>query len=368
MRLAELALADSTQLGYGYAWSRFQEYCDSEGLSSLPASRLTVFMYIGHLAEQGTIASGSLQPTLSAINGAHRDVGLEPPAVGSHFLTLARRGLGRAQAALSTRDSRVPLPAFHMEQILDAGLALVCNVTASREVRRAYAARLREHFALSLGSLFSGRSDSTVHLRVADFGVDSAFMWIRLSEKGKRHLVVRRVVRLPLRTEPVHGEQSALPRVASLASRYLRARTEVWDQVGSQGTAWLFQLPGEARPTSRSMGTWFAAVMERLHIVAPEGFAYLPHSQRSGAVSAEAAIGVPRHIYTWKGGWARSSPVVERDYIDPTVLPSPSAYRLFGWLLARQYEVGDAVVERQQLLPDPRLEDVDEGDPAAADE
>ena len=67
---------------------------------------------------------------------------------------------------------------------------------------------------------------------------------------------------------------------------------------------------------------------------------------------------MPRHIYTWVGEWRRSSPVVERDYIDPTILPSPAAYRLFGWLLSRQYEASVGVVERRQTLPDPRLEDI----------
>ena len=55
----------------------------------------------------------------------------------------------------------------------------------------------------------------------------------------------------------------------------------------------------------------------------------------------------------WIGGWARDSSVVDRHYIDPTVLPSPSAFRLYGWLLARQYEADEGVVQRAVLLPDP---------------
>jgi hypothetical protein len=31
------------------------------------------------------------------------------------------------------------------------------------------------------------------------------------------------------------------------------------------------------------------------------------------------------------GGWARESEVV-LDYFDPTVLPSPGAWQLFGWM------------------------------------
>ena len=62
------------------------------------------------------------------------------------------------------------------------------------------------------------------------------------------------------------------------------------------------------------------------------------------------------------GGWARSSPVIERHYVDPTVLPSPAAYRLFGWMLSRQYEVGAGEVIAQRVLPDPRLEVVADED------
>ena len=318
-------------------------------------------MYLGWLADQGTIAAGSLQPTLSAINGAHRDAGLDPPAVDSHFITAVRRGMGRAQSAVSPRDTRVPLPASVVEQALEAGLVIARSLmgpsppSSLREGGKfpAWVASLRGLFSLVLGSLFSGRADSTVHLRAADFGVDSDFMWIRLEEKGKRHLVVRRVIRLPLRCHPVEGEPSALPRVAELARAWLRVREEVW---GAAATEWLLQLPGEIRPTTRMFESWFMSVLERLSVRAPHGFAYLAHSVRSGAASAQAAIGVPRHIYVWVGGWARGSSVVDRTYIDPTVLPSPAAYRLYGWLLSRQYEAGSGVVARFQPLLDPLLE------------
>ena len=45
--------------------------------------------------------------------------------------------------------------------------------------------------------------------------------------------------------------------------------------------------------------------------------------------------------------------VHERDYIDPTVMPSPEAYMLYGWALAKQYSMGAGTVERATLLPDP---------------
>ena len=54
-----------------------------------------------------------------------------------------------------------------------------------------------------LGSLFAGRTDTTVHLRAEDFGVTADFLWLRLTEKGKRGLALRRVIRLPIDAELV---------------------------------------------------------------------------------------------------------------------------------------------------------------------
>ena len=70
-----------------------------------------------------------------------------------------------------------------------------------------------------------------------------------------------------------------------------------------------------------------------------------------------SAIGVDRVIIHFLGGWARGSVTMERDYIDPTVMPSPEAFMLYGWALAKQYSVGAGTVERARLLPDPLLEE-----------
>ena len=66
-----------------------------------------------------------------------------------------------------------------------------------------------------------------------------------------------------------------------------------------------------------------------------------------------AAIGIDRHIYVWVGGWARGSSVVDKHYIDPTVLPSPAAYSLYGWALSRQYYASAGEVVAASTLPDP---------------
>ena len=157
---------------------------------------------------------------------------------------------------------------------------------------------------------------------------------------------------LPLRPSSVAGHESVLPRLGALLRRYFRLRRAL----GGSEPPFAFQLPGEVRPTTRSMETWLEQALRQAGITAPEGFAYQGHSLRSLGTSAMAAIGVPRHIYIWLGGWTRGSQVVDRHYIDPTFMPSPAAYALYGWALKRQFMADAGVVAATTTLPDPREE------------
>ena len=341
IRLLQSGLADSTSESYGRLFAAFAQYCDDEGVPALPATTATVISYVGYLAELGTWAASSMQPIFSAINDAHRSLELPPPACDSFFLKRVRTGLGRLQAAESTTDSRTPLPAAAVVSFIAAAEAL--PDTALRH--------LREYSALALTALFAGRQDSSVHLRSADIGFTSSELWLRLSEKGKRQQAVRRVVRLPLSPSAVHGHSSILPRVGALLARYFSLRAELTPQTPE----FAFQLPGEQRPTTACMERWLAHALARCRVRAPPGFAYLGHSLRSLGASAMAAIGVPRHIYIWLGGWARGSGVVDRCYIDPTFAPCAAAYALYGWALQRRFSADSGTIVRAQTLPDPRL-------------
>ena len=199
--------------------------------------------------------------------------------------------------------------------------------------------------------MFAGRQDSCVALRSEDVGVLDGFLWLRLSEKGRKNTVTRRVIRIPTSPRQVRGVWSVIPRVASLLLAYIEVRT-----AHSEGVVpdFFFQLPSErARPTTTTMGGWLATALQRSGISAPAGFAYLGHSLRSGGVSTMACMGISRPVYVWVGGWARGSSVVDRDYLDPTMLPSPDAYSIFGWLLEREFAVGPGVAAERSRLPDP---------------
>jgi len=349
LRLAESALEDSTYKHYGGLFGAFVDYCAEQHLEPLPADPFTIFCYIGHLAEEGKWQESSLQPILSAINRVHRDHGLDPPATHNHFINSARAGMARAQVALGTSDSRIPLPAPAALAVLTSGLPVADGPAPPLVV-------LREAAAVSLDFLFAGRQDSLVHIRSSDFGVDrpGGFIWLRITEKGKRKNRIRRVIRLPISQSAISGHASALPLVASLLESYLFARQVLVSSFpGVDIPEFFFQLPGEARPTTATMSCWLASALLRCGIKAPPGFAYLGHSIRSGAASAMAAISVPRHLYIWLGGWAPGSSTVDKHYIDPTILPTPAAYAFFGWALSRQFSAEAGVPEAFVPLPDP---------------
>ena len=257
-----------------------------------------------------------------------------------------RRGLSRTQAASATRDTRIPLPAEVVASVLLDSLERVQRAAAGDCLApRPWAELLRRRYAFVLSFVFMGRQDTSTMLASVDHGIDDKFIWLRLTEKMRRHRVERRVVRLDRRSPPSHGFPSLLPQLAELGLAYLSAKAAL----GGAATDWLFQLPRESKPVTTSMSGWVATTLDELGVRAPVGFAYLGHSLRSGGSSAAEAVKVPRARGDWLGGWAAGSNTREVHYIDPTVGPTPAAYRLFGWLLNSHYEAS-----LPTSVPDPR--------------
>ena len=177
---------------------------------------------------------------------------------------------------------------------------------------RSAVATLRESVAICFGWIFGGRGDTTVHLASCDFGVDEqgAYMWFRLTEKGKRGRSLRRVLRLPLAQIAVQGHDSILGRVALIAASYVRARQELCARMHSSTPEWLLQLPGEQRPTTTTMGRWLDRALHEHGIRAPAGFAYQGHSIRALAASAMNAIGVTMPVIKCISGYRAGAAAV----------------------------------------------------------
>ena len=364
-RLAVRARAPATRAAEELHWQRFVDFCEAQRVESLPAAVATVWAYVGHLSECGTLAADSLQPLLTAVANAHRDAGLVPPcgeaAVDDHVLRRVRDGLAHEQTALpgGTRDTRIPAPATVVERA-------ILEVPPS-----ASAAVLRSHAATAVAALFGGRGDTVAHLRAADVGFGGGLLWCRLTEKGKRKQVWRRVVRVPIGDAPSSaaadgdggGGPSVLPAVGALLRRYDAAWKAAWAAARSPLPEWYWQLPGErARPMKGKFSAWFVELLERLGVRAPDGFCYSGHSLRATFASAASAIRLDLATIKILGGWSPTSRTVERDYIDPTfargaggAVELAACRRLYGWLLDHRYEIGDREAAAPPL-PDPLLE------------
>eukprot|EP00873_Tetraselmis_striata_P001146 jgi/Tetstr1/421410/TSEL_001177.t1 len=57
---------------------------------------------------------------------------------------------------------------------------------------------------------------------------------------------------------------------------------------------------------------------------------------RKGAALAASCIGVPLPAIKHMGDWSKDNEVVTWKYIDPTMRPTPAAWRFFGWLVPIQ--------------------------------
>lgn len=77
-RYARAARADRTLQEYARQWKRFVSWCESAGLSPLPAAPGTVALYLSARADEGRAVS-TLAQALAAISQAHKKAGLESP-------------------------------------------------------------------------------------------------------------------------------------------------------------------------------------------------------------------------------------------------------------------------------------------------
>lgn len=87
---AQLARSANTKRAYRADWADFCSWCDERGVPAAPASTETVALYVASRATDGPngadgapapgLRVSTLERRLSAINQAHRSLGLDPPA------------------------------------------------------------------------------------------------------------------------------------------------------------------------------------------------------------------------------------------------------------------------------------------------
>jgi len=311
------SLQESTARSYGRHWDSFVAWCaaQADSPSPLPASTATVLRYLGDIGVRGTVKADSLQPYLSAINAAHRDLMLPLPALGD-AVSRFRRGLANRQVAAGRPAARVYLPA----RVVCSALRWALQATPSSLVGDG-ALLFRAAVALVLNYVWFARGDTGAALRCCDIDTSDGIALVNVREKGKSHRASSRVIRIP---------RGALPDVERLLHRWEAFR-------GSRpAESSYFALPGELRTAQRRfrpavLDDWMQLVLVHLGERAPLGQSWSSHSARKGAASSANAVGASLAKICHMGGWSVRSNVIF-DYIDPTCPADAWCARLFGWL------------------------------------
>lgn len=109
------AANENTRRTYADGWQAFEEFCDEEGLSALPADPHVVVAFMEHLAVSG-YAYNTIESRLTAIGAVHHQQKLENPC-NSDPVRRQRKNLRRTMD--TTGDGKKPLLLKHIDQILE---------------------------------------------------------------------------------------------------------------------------------------------------------------------------------------------------------------------------------------------------------
>lgn len=112
---ARQARSEATKRVYRVHWSRFETWCRSSRLRTLPAKPATVAAYAAALAE--TQKPGSIQAALSAISQAHKFAGHTSPTF-SPEVRATMAGIRRAKG--TRQEGKKPLLTEDLRRLIDA--------------------------------------------------------------------------------------------------------------------------------------------------------------------------------------------------------------------------------------------------------
>jgi len=315
------SLQESTARSYGRHWDSFVAWCgaQADSPSPLPASVATVLRYLGDIGARGTVKADSLQPYLSAINAAHRDLMLPLPAVGD-AVSRFRRGLANRQVAAGRPAARVYLPA----RVVCSALQWALQASPS-SLLGARALPFRAAVALVLNYVWFARADTGAALRCCDIDTSNGIALVNVREKGKSHRAVSRVIRIP---------RGALPDVERLlhkseAFRGSRPAESSYTLLFPASCAQLRSAFGLGSLTTGCSSSWSTSVSER-----PSGSRgrRTAHARAPPALRTRSARLWPRFA-TWADG--RCAPTSSLTTSTRRALRTPGARAYLGGLRRR---------------------------------
>eukprot|EP00873_Tetraselmis_striata_P013616 jgi/Tetstr1/433880/TSEL_023060.t1 len=326
------SLAAGTYRNYDSGMRSFATFCEQEGLRPLQATTSTIVRYTAWLGLQGTVGAESLQQYYSSINKYFRDHQRQPVALGE-MVADARRGLAIQQERLAAEDVRVALPAPVAADILNTAIGFR-QTLAWEPANIADIRAFRAALATITAYVFLCRAESGISCETGDLVVDrpsgSILLYVRKQNGDQR----TRVSAKPLITLPI----AAVPDFADLLDWYTVSRDAYCRRFyGASPPPKFWSIsPLESSATwsvSATLTEWLREAYLAAGARPPTGFKWTSHSLRKGAASAASCVGVPLPAIKHMGDWSKNSEVVTGKYIDPTMRPTPAAWRFFGWLV-----------------------------------
>jgi integrase len=257
----DAAAAERTRIARARDWDAFSGWCDSLGLSALPAEADTLRCYLTHLVQQGRKAS-TIRRACCSIGLRHEQSGLPRPDQTCRTRQV-ERGIARVFGSREVGATPVLQPDL---------VRLVEHLDGS-------ARALRDCAILLLGFAGGFRASELVAMRVEDldFGEDGVVV---LVPRGKQDPLGR-------------GKRTAVPRGVTPATCPIMALERWLERVGRPSEGLLFRRIDGEQTRALPMGERAAsrAVQRAVARVGLVG-KYSSHSLRAGFAPARMSPGV----------------------------------------------------------------------------
>ncbi len=258
------ARTESTRIVYAQAWSQWERWCATRGITALPGDPLALCAYLTERAEAGK-ATGTLDMSCTAIRHVHRMSGVEDP-VASEAVRQVRRGLVRTYGAAPRRLAR-PLTVEEIRQIISG-------------IDRTTPIGIRDAAIILLGYASAMRRSEIVALALTDVEHKPAGLLLTIRKSKADQEGHGQVVAV------AHGQHALTDPVAAL---------NAWRAVRGETPGALFTRIWVSTVSFEPLSGHVVARMLRSRAVAAglDGTRITAHSLRAGHATAAALAGVP---------------------------------------------------------------------------
>ena len=309
-----------TENNYGTGWRTFTAYCDQRGIRPFTATPLDICDYLAYLSERGTNNMHHLQPYLSAINAAFKDLGhVDGPAKGP-LVNAVRDHYKARQVDDAPTDRVYYLPAPVAKQIYDAAVVVVQaqDFPADDNVFDLATALL-----VTLVTYVTGSRPSSIRLlKTTDvkFLQGHCLQITRDYVKGQNDNDLQDVTG----RHPVSFPHSNYHSLYDILHTF---HTHLSSQAADR--EYFFSI---SQPCASANNAWLLTALSHVQATPPAGFRFVPKSCRRGFASGCFAAGVARERINYVGGWSFNSETALKNYADLSA-PCDEETKFFfsGW-------------------------------------